>query len=451
MADQTPPDPCRGARRPGVQDAALGAVLLTVSLLVNGPPERLGPPPSHRPLSADGDLLLWWAGMVLTAVAVALRRRRPVPMLVLCTLSLLGRVADGLPPTIMDLGLLVALYTVAVHCRPATALAALGGLMLLTVGWTGYFTLAGQRVPGLPALGFRVQRGPMPAGSAGEGATAGPGIRPNPWTGVLVIGSGLVASWAVGSAGRSRRAYLDQLEARAHDLECDRDRRAALAVAAERARISREIHDVVAHGLSVIVIQAQGGAAALDHHPDDTRAALETIVRTGRDSLGDMRRALDAIGEVDDAWHPQRGLADLDLLLTQVRQAGTPVELLIEGTAARAPTAVDLSIYRIIQEALTNTMKHAGPGTRVRVLLSYCESEVRLEISDDGSGGHGLSGNGLSGNGLRGMHERARLLGGRLEAGPSAHGGFTVRATLPIHAPVHPDRPDGPDGPDGDR
>jgi signal transduction histidine kinase len=152
-----------------------------------------------------------------------------------------------------------------------------------------------------------------------------------------------------------------------------------------------------------------------------------------------MLAAVDEESEPGDAWHPPPGLARLPDLLDQARSAGTPVRLRIEGTPVTLPSPVDLSAYRIVQEALTNTRKHAGPGAQANIVLTYEIGEITIEISDDGqhSNGHGLLGNGRAGNdgtgnGLRGMRERARLLGGRFTAGPEPHGGFTVRATLPV-------------------
>ena len=267
------------------------------------------------------------------------------------------------------------------------------------------------------------------------------------WGGLPLLGSVLVAAWAVGSGSRTRRAYLDELHARARDLERDRDQRAALAVAAERGRISRELHDVVAHGPSVMVIQAQGGAAALAHRPAATQAALAAIVATGRDSLADMRRVLAAVGEPDARWHPAPGLAALPALLAQVRRTGTPVRLRIDGTPVALPSPVDLSAYRIVQEALTNTMKHARSGATAEVVLGYRYTEISIEVVDDGQPptvagtddpaaagppSNGPSGDGQRGNGLRGMHERVRLLGGRLAAGPEPGGGFAVGAAIPV-------------------
>ncbi|WP_460492498.1 sensor histidine kinase [Dactylosporangium cerinum] len=186
------------------------------------------------------------------------------------------------------------------------------------------------------------------------------------------------------------------------------------------------MHDVVAHGLAVIVMQAQGGAAAFAKRPADTLAALDTIVATGRASLADMRHVLSSLDQVTDAA-PVPGLADLPRLVDQVRQAGTPVELRVDGAARAVPTGVGVSAYRIIQEALTNTMKHAGPGARARVSVTYGVTEVVLEAVDDGrpvAAG--------TGNGLRGMRERVALLGGSVTAGPGPDGGYVVRARIPL-------------------
>jgi len=277
--------------------------------------------------------------------------------------------------------------------------------------------------PARPLPGEDFDTGPIPDGLPSERFWA------IAWDDLPGLGLTLIAAWAIGSGTRSRRAYLDELRARAVYLEREQGQRAVLAVAAERGRISRELHDVVAHGLSVMVIQAQGGAAALDNRPADTRAALDAIVKTGRDSLADMRRVLGTVGEVDDAWHPQPGLARLPALLAQVREAGTPVRLRIDGVPVPLPSTVDLSAYRIVQEALTNTMNHASAGASAEVVVTYAGSAVCVDVSDDGLGvGHGDG----RGNGLRGMRERVKLLGGRLDAGPGPQGGFIVRVTLPI-------------------
>jgi signal transduction histidine kinase len=322
-------------------------------------------------------------------------------------------------------------YTVAA-CRPRRAsLTALACVLLVMLGWCGWFALRGRLVPGMPVLAFQVKHARPGSGQTVErtGLIAGDHASgPARWSGPAVLGSALLASWAIGYGARNRRAYLDQVTARAHDLERAQDQRAALAVAAERGRISRELHDVVAHGMSLIVIQAQGGAAALDDQPAETRAALAAIVATGRGSLTDMRRVLNAMDEVSDAWHPQPGLAQLPALVEQVHRAGTPVRLRVGGSAVPLPVPVDLSAYRIVQEALTNVMKHAGAGATAEIVLNYRETALDLCVGDDGQG----PGKPATGNGINGMRERVRLLGGTFTAGGRAVGGFEVRATLPI-------------------
>ncbi|MEU6744431.1 sensor histidine kinase [Streptosporangium sandarakinum] len=415
-------------RRATVQDTALGAGLLAACVTVNHPQAAVHAAPGAHGMAG---LWVWWSMTALIVTGVALRRSRPLPMLALSTAAAGVHLAANVPPMIADLGVLIVLYTVAARTTRTVSAAVLAALLLLVTAWSLY-----QGLAGLPTPVFRVHNAPTPPPEPEQAATASRDDGRVAGNGVFVLGSGLVAAWAIGSSARNRRAYLKQLRERARDLERERDQQAALAVAAERGRISREMHDVVAHGLSLIVIQAQGAAAALDHRPADTRAALETIVTTGRASLTDMRRALGALGEVDDAWHPQPGLAQLPALLARVRRAGTPVRLRVGGVPATLPAPVDLTAYRIVQEALTNTMKHAGAGASADVVLTYGDTTVNIEVSDDGQG---PPHDPRHGNGLRGMHERVKLLGGTLRTGPVARCGFTVRATLPVDEPA-----DGP-------
>lgn len=413
------------SRRPAWHDAALAAALLAIYVMVNDPNAVIARLVGGT--SDDGRVLLWWLATALTVAGVACRRRWPLPMLALCVLSAATHLAETAPVMIIDLGVPILLYTVAARRGRAVSLAALAGLLLFVTGWSLYFAH--------PLLGpldtVQAATAGPPTGSE-EGMRMSRSIWSNAWRDLAVLGSILIASWATGSGTRSRRAYLDELHAHTQDLARERDQQAALAVAAERGRISRELHDIVAHGLSVMVIQAQGGTAALDKQPADTRTALSAIVSTGRDSLAEMRRMLVAVGEVDDTWQPQPGLTQLPGLLDQVRKAGTPVRLHVNGRPAALPSTVDLSAYRVVQEALTNTMKHATTGAKANVVLSYSDAEVSIEVSDDGHGGTKNDNIQGGGNGLRGMHERVRLLGGRLTAGPGPSGGFVVRATLPI-------------------
>ncbi|GAA2379534.1 sensor histidine kinase [Nonomuraea africana] len=417
------------SRRPASRDATLASALLAVCVLVNDPNTIVRQLVGNS--ADDGQIALWWVATVCAVGAVALRRRRPLPMLVVCALASAAHVAQAVPLMIIDLAVPILLYTIAARHRWAVSLAALAALLLLATGWSLQYALHARLPPEVPHTLHAVTTVPTVPGSSQPGGNAmvRQSAWANAWSGLPVLGSILAAAWAIGSSTRNRRAYLDQLHARAQDLERERDQQAALAVAAERGRISRELHDVVAHGLSIMVIQAQGGDAALDHRPADTRAALETIIKTGRSSLADMRSVLTAVGEVDDAWHPQPGLGQLSALLTEVRKAGTAVRLQIEGAPMALPSTADLSAYRIVQEALTNTIKHAGTGAKAEVTLSYHPTEVRIEVSDNG---HSTTTTPDGGNGLRGMRERAKLLGGSLTAGPRPHGGFTVRAALPI-------------------
>ncbi|RSM69466.1 two-component sensor histidine kinase [Actinoplanes sp. ATCC 53533] len=423
------------ARRPAVGDAALALVLLLVCALVNGADQTLSEmadvPGAVEPFIRTA---LWWTATGLAVAGVALRRLWPFPMLGLCCVAAVIHLAVFMPLTIIDLSVPILLYTVAVRYGWALSLVVLSGMLVLALGSSSFAVTSAQQArlpprgmpvppPVRPLPGEQFDPGPVPDEFPSERFWA------IAWDDLPGLGLTLIAAWAIGSGTRSRRAYLDELRARAVYLEREQGQRAVLAVAAERGRISRELHDVVAHGLSVMVIQAQGGAAALDNRPADTRAALEAIVKTGRDSLADMRRVLDSVGEVDDAWHPQPGLARLPALLAQVREAGTPVRLRIDGVPVPLPSTVDLSAYRIVQEALTNTMNHASAGASAEVVVAYAASAVSIEVSDDGSGvGHDDG----RGNGLRGMHERVKLLGGRLDAGPRPQGGFIVRVALPI-------------------
>jgi signal transduction histidine kinase len=208
----------------------------------------------------------------------------------------------------------------------------------------------------------------------------------------------------------------------------------AEAIADERARIARELHDVVAHAISVIVLQARGGRRMLDEDPAETRVALDAIERAGEQALGEMRRLLGMLRLADEraALTPQPGLGRLGELAAEVTAAGLPVDVRVEGDVVELPPGVDVSAYRIVQEALTNALKHAGPA-RATVVLRYVPDELELEIADDGAG-TGDGGGGGSGQGLVGIRERVGFYGGELAAGPDPGGGFRVWARLPVPA-----------------
>jgi signal transduction histidine kinase len=257
------------------------------------------------------------------------------------------------------------------------------------------------------------------------------------WTIVLVSGqedfgsfffSGALAvtPWLI---GRNLRARSLRLAA----AEREQAQRTRLAVGDERARIARELHDVVAHSVGIIVIQAEGARRVFDRDPERAREALDSIEQTARTALADMRGSLGVLRDEGGTpmREPQPGLAELDGLLEQAREGGLEVELAVEGEPRRLPRGVDLSAYRIVQEALTNTIKHAGP-VHSRITLRYAERELEVEVSDDGPGPSVNGALDSSGHGLLGMRERVASHGGQIETGSGPEGGFVVRASLPL-------------------
>ena len=243
----------------------------------------------------------------------------------------------------------------------------------------------------------------------------------------------IVIAWLLGAYAWTRRLYVAALRERADRAEREREESAEAAVASERARIARELHDIVAHSVSVMVVQAEAADEMLNRHdPERARAPVWKIQETGRAALTDMRRMLGLLREADSrpALTPQPGIANLELLLAKVRESGLPVELEVQGRPEPLPPGVDLSAYRIVQEALTNSLKYAGQAN-ARVVVRYGPGALELEVTDDGAG-EAVDSNG--GHGLIGMRERVVLFGGELDAGPALGRGFRVRARLPFEA-----------------
>jgi signal transduction histidine kinase len=237
----------------------------------------------------------------------------------------------------------------------------------------------------------------------------------------------------VGRIGNARIALSRELRAKAARLEQEQQEGAKLAVAQERARIAREMHDVVAHNLSVMVVQSSAARRMIDRNPERAREALVSVEHTGREALAEMRRMLDMLrGEDEDvALAPQPSIDELDALLDRAREAGLDVDLEVEGERRRVQSSVDLSCFRIVQEALSNTIKHAD-AAHAHVRLRYGQGEVEVDVTDDGRGIRPTEVANGSGHGLVGMRERVAMLGGHLEAGYRPDGGFGVRATLPL-------------------
>jgi signal transduction histidine kinase len=254
------------------------------------------------------------------------------------------------------------------------------------------------------------------------------------WSALVVIFVIFAFCWVLGEFVGARRAYLNEMEARLRLLEQERDHQAKIAVAEERTRIARELHDVVAHAVSVMVVQADGAAYAVNSNPELAARAVKTISSTGREALTELRRLLGVLRSEDneDERTPQPSASSLNELAERVRLVGLPVRLRLKGELDDLPAGIGLGIYRIVQEALTNTLKHAGAGASALVTVTRVGENVELDITDDGFGTPhqlvGISG----GNGLIGMRERANVFGGSLDAGPQPGGGWHVHAVLPI-------------------
>jgi len=236
--------------------------------------------------------------------------------------------------------------------------------------------------------------------------------------------------WSIAFGVGRKSEETDEAKERATKAEREREERARVAVADERARIARELHDVVGHSVSVMTVQASAVRRLLRPEQEREREALLIVERTGREALAEMRRMVGVLRRPEEApaLAPQPSLEHLDKLVAQAREAGLPVELRVEGESVQLPAGVDLTAYRLIQEGLTNAIKHAR-ATRAEVVVHYTDDHVELAVSDDGSGSGNSDG---GGHGLVGMRERVSVYGGELEAGPAPSGGYRLSARLPI-------------------
>ena len=240
--------------------------------------------------------------------------------------------------------------------------------------------------------------------------------------------------WILGNLSRTRRIRLESTEQMVTRLEAEQDRLAREAVQDERARIARDLHDIIGHTLNIIVVQAGAARAVFKSRPDKALESLSSIETTARQSLSDMERMLGLLRPPEAEavpYGPQPGLGQVDRLAEQFSDAGLRVDVNVAGEPQKLPMSLDLSAYRIVQEALTNVLKHAGPA-RARVAIAYLAGRLELDIVDDGQGSS-QDGNGAAGGrGLLGMRERVSLFGGQLDVGPVKEGGFRVHASLPI-------------------
>lgn len=349
---------------------------------------------------AMGGRLLATVFILLQCVPLIWRRKWPLEVFAAISAAAFLQWLAGHFMTFANVSLLLALYTVAAQSRRAhTVLAFLVmelGALLVMLRWVHG---TNDRVSAFLGLSL------------------------------VVLVSGLL-----GDSVRSRRAYYAELEARADRLEREREQEAQLAVADERARIAREMHDVVAHNVSVMVVQAEGAAYLLDTDPGRSRQAMGTVASTGRQALAEMRRLLGVLRSErppDDERAPQPGLGDLPALVDRVRLAGVAVDLTVCPGEGQVGAGHGLAAYRVVQEALTNVLKHAGPRVRARVTVDRAGDVLRLTVTDDGRGVAADATDGR-GHGLRGMRERVGVYDGTLRAGPRAGGGYEVYAEIPL-------------------
>jgi signal transduction histidine kinase len=370
------------------------------------------------------------------AMPLVWRRRAPRLVLAVIFAAATVNLVLGYQPTWAQAAMLVALYTVAAH-RPRRQSVVTG--LLLAGGLAVYGVISERMYP-----------------------SSGPEESAQSWVFSYVQ---FATAWFLGDLQKRRLAYTAKLEALNAQLADEQELRARWAVAEERGRIARELHDVVAHSVSVMVVQAGAARRSVAGNPDQATAALTQIESTGRQALAEMRRLLGLLRDGQDgsaALTPQPSLAHLDALVAAAREAGLPVELAVEGEPRQLPAGVDLSAYRIVQEALTNSLKHAGPA-RATVRVCYGTKALEVQVWDDGHGppppeGSGeprergglrpprsprpgvpvdraVGANGAAegdAHGLIGMRERVALFGGSLEVGPRPGGGFRVAARLPL-------------------
>ena len=357
-------------------------------------------------LSAHGGPLMAadapaYALLVLMAVPLAARQRWPRGVLAVVAALAFVYAALGYPSGFFTVAIAVALYSVAVAGRRG---AAVGGLVAI--------------VGGFGALGLLTGRGHFSDPSSALWFTG--------W---------LALSVALGEVVRGRESYLEQIRQRAVEAERTREEEARRRASEERLRIARELHDVLAHRISTITVRSGVALHLLDRQPEQAREALAAINESSREALRELRETLGILRQVDEPEPraPRPRLAQLDELIERTNDAGTPVQVEVSGESRELPTGVDLAAYRIIQESLTNVVRHAK-GAVAHLAISYRPADLVIEVQNDTIDGAPSIAT-SAGHGLLGMRERAAALGGELEAGPRPGGGFRVRARLPLREP----------------
>jgi len=403
--------PQRGPRRPTAADVWFAALFTFSFGLI---------PIAYGGVGGPSEPVLVLATLfgLIQLVALAWRRSHPTHTATVVAAFAVGHYALGqfLQPS--DVAVLVALYSVTIYERARSS-----RVWLL-------IALTGAAMVGL---------------AYGLSSTGGLGVKiANAAFFAIGCAALALASWAIALVRRARYLEQESLGERAARLERERDQQARLATQAERTRIAREMHDIVAHSLSVVIAQADGGRYASRTDPEAAERALVTISETGRAALADMRRILGVLRDDDgDVAHlvPQPADSDIAALVASMREV-LPVSLVEMGAARPMPPGTGTTIYRIAQEALTNILKHGGPSARATMLLMWAPQRVVLQVDDDGRGAAATSDG--DGHGLLGMRERATMLGGTLVAGPRAGGGYRVRVEIPIPGGGPSPMPDPP-------
>jgi signal transduction histidine kinase len=383
----------------GAPLARLGDWLIPLGLAVFGLYETLGKAPPER-----GAKLLQTLGVLAVAVPLLWRRRAPLVVLAVVVVGFAvawpaERSTGGVTFTAV-FGLLIAVFSVGAYAERARAVPVVAVAAAMVVAMLAADVRAGY-------------------------------LRPADAAGSLVF---FAVGFYAGELVRVRHLRALALEEKAAALERERDQRARAAVAEERARMARELHDVLAHSLSTMVLQAGASRQVLRSDVETVEELLLSIEGTGREALGEVRQLLGLLRASDDAGglRPQPTLASIDGLIEETSKAGLPVDLRVEGEPVALSPGLDLSAYRIVQEALTNALKHAGPA-RAEVVIRYGDRDLELAITDDGLGARAGPADGQpSGHGLLGMHERVALYGGSMTAGPRAGSGYALRARLPL-------------------
>jgi signal transduction histidine kinase len=375
--------------RPAVGDAMLSALVFLLSVAAVAPQ-------SHR--------VSYLVLSALLAAPLLVRRRSPelaaAAVLVVGAGQLFLARAVVLVPA--DLALAIALYTLVNFVGRRAALVYSGGLLVGTVLWATWRAFATIDLL-MPLTVFAL-------------------------------------AWILAEFVGARRAYAAEVEVRLAEVERERDRRSAIAVTEERTRIARELHDVVAHAVSIMVVQADGASYVLPRDPAAAADALATISRTGRDALTELRRTLDLLRtDHGGALTPQPGTAGLHGLTDRMHSVGLPVTLQLHGDLDTLPTGVALGVYRIVQESLTNVLRHAGPDAAAVVLAERDQSQVLVQVANTGHSANPYPDG--SGNGLLGMRERVAVLGGAITYGPGSGQGWTVRAVFPLNRQPSGDGP----------